>query len=691
MAIPKHQQDKHRQAVELYEDAKEAWAENHARMLEDLKFSNPADDSNQWDAESRKLRRGRVTLSFDRTNQYKTQVVNEARKNKPAITTAPADSKADIAVAKRIDGMIRHIEYASRAAIAYDTAVMHAADCGVGWFRITPRVIKQYSNHQEIRIERVADPLSIVILNSTEPDGSDATNGFAETMMPRRQFKAEYPKCDISSWNGYTDWSTPDCIKICEHQYVVDEEENWITIGNPETGEELDLSEDDYWELAGKIGYKPEVLKDEEGRPRTFKTTKRKVMWQKLSGSELLQETEFPAPWIGMVPVIGYETFIEGKRFLCGLTRRLRSGQIAYNYERSAGIEQVALQPKAPILVAVAAVDQNNKAAWENMNRDSPAYLPWIHKDDEGNPVPMPSRLSPPTLATAYQAGAQMALADMEAAVGITRTGNLGAPSSESGIALRTRKESGDTATYHFPNNESLSIEHGGRIVVAMLPRVYDTKRFARILGVDGQHGEVMVNPELGQAVRRKQDGTIAEINLGVGQYDVRVKAGPSYTTQREAAADNIAEMLRSAPGFTPILGPALMKLRDAPDAEKYARMMIATLPPNLQQIANEGDDDNPAAKANENEQLKQALTAMQQQIAQMSQMLDAGEQEIQRLELENQSVKADKSIEAEKHSLEVVKAAAQVETEEAQDEVDWYRAETERLKLLTTPGGKAP
>src|SRR3546814_1354065 len=70
----------------------------------------------------------RPCLVFDQTNQYIAQVVNDSRQNKPGIKVIPVDSGADIEVAEKLEGIVRHIEYSSRAGIAYDTAQEYAAD-----------------------------------------------------------------------------------------------------------------------------------------------------------------------------------------------------------------------------------------------------------------------------------------------------------------------------------------------------------------------------------------------------------------------------------------------------------------------------------------------------------------------------------------------------------------------------------
>jgi hypothetical protein len=659
-------QDQHRRAIERYEDAKEAVREQHQRMQEDLRFSNPSDPQ-QWDDEALTLRKGRVCLTLDRTNQYIVQVVNDARKNKPGISTLPADSGADIEVAKRLDGIIRHIEYRSRASIAYDTGIEHAARCGMGWLRVLPELVRPETNQQEVTIKRVHDPLSICLdPDSTEPDGSDAMFGFVESVLSKRAFERDFPKAKAVSWEGEA--TVDDAVRIAEYQYVEEVESNHLVVEDPD-GEQLELSEDDYWTLAKQIGYQPKVVQQ-------FKAKERTVKWCKLSGAEVLEETVFPSRWIGLIPVIGFELWVGGKRYLCGLTRRMMQSQRAYNYERSALVETVALQPKAPVMTPMESV-QGHEQHWERLNSGSPAYLPYNALDADGNQLPMPQRLAPPAFPAAFAQGGQIALGDMEASVGMYRA-NLGAPNNAtSGRQERERKEQGDTATFHFVDNLSRSVEHLGRIVVDMIPRLYDTKRQARILGIDGQHDQVTVDPEQGVAISRDRGGKVVSINPGVGTYDVRIVAGANYTTQRQEAAEGIADVLQAAPQFAPVLGPALVKLRDWPDADKYARMLLAMAPQAVQEIANEGQDGQAPVPP----KLRAQVQGMQQQMQEMGAMLDAAEKELERLEGENQQLKADRGI-------ETAKLAAKVEADESNEATDRYRAETERLKAL---GGFEP
>ena len=626
-------QDSLVRAKEKFKDAQEAVAENHARMREDLRFSNPADPQ-QWTDTAREYRKGRPCMTFDRTNQFIAQVVNDGRQNKPAIHCVPVDSNGDPAVAEKLNGIIRHIEYTSRAPIAYDTALEYAARVGLGWFRVVPEIIRPETNEQEIRIKRVHDPLSVLLeAGWTEPDGSDAMCGFVETTMSNKAFERQFPKAKREAWDS-NGWFSEETTRICEYFYIEEEKENRILVDIG--GERVAVTEDEYWQLAARLGQKPPVLE-------AVQTKNRKVFWQKMTGAEVLEETEFPSRFLPVVPVIGYEVWVEGKRYLCGMTRRLMDGQRAYNYERSAFIEAVALQPKAPFLVAADAID-GHEDEWKRLNTGNPAHLTFNHADENGNPIPPPQRQMPPAFPVAFAQGGQIASQDMEASIGMFKA-NLGQQGNEtSGKAIRARQQEGDTANYHYIDNLSRSIEQLGRIVVDMIPRIYDTPRQARIVGEDGEQSFVRIEPEMPQAVRKEGKKVIA-INPNVGAYDVRVKAGPSYTTLRQESAEQIAQLIQASPNLMPIIGDVWVKMQDWPEGEKIAQRLKAMLPPQIQQMESEDGADIPPeimaqmqALQQQNQQLQQALQAAAAEI-------DGNQQKLQ-AEVEKAQVASETAIE---------------------------------------------
>ncbi len=277
-------QDSLQRAKERYEDATDAFRETRAQMLEDLKFSNPSKPE-QWPADALQARTGRPCLTFDQTNQYIAQVVNDSRQNKPSIHCLPSDAKGSVKVAQVLEGLVRNIEYQSRAGICYDTALEHAARIGLGWMRVIPEVTDPNTNEQQPRILRVQDPLSVLLdCDSTEPDGSDASDAFVETVMSKKAFERQWPKALTTSWDkNQAAWFANDSVKVCEHFEVEESESNRIMVRNPD-GSMMTLTEDEYWQLAAQIGFKPEVAGN-------FKAKIRTVRWAKMTGAEILEET----------------------------------------------------------------------------------------------------------------------------------------------------------------------------------------------------------------------------------------------------------------------------------------------------------------------------------------------------------------------------------------------------------------
>ncbi|MBI2725404.1 MAG: hypothetical protein HYX42_04055 [Polaromonas sp.] len=643
------QQDSLQRARERYDDAADAFRETRAQMLEDLKFSNPAKPE-QWPADALKAREGRPCLTFDQTNQYIAQIVNDSRQNKPSIYCLPSDAKGSVKVAQALEGLVRNIEYTSRAGITYDTALEHAARIGLGWMRVIPEVIDDDTNEQQPRIIRVQDPLSVLLdADSTEPDGSDATDAFVETIMSKKAFERQWPKASTTSWESTTasGWFTTDSVRVCEHQFVEISESNRIMVRNPD-GSMLTLTEDEYWQLAAQVGFKPEVA-------GTFKAKHRTVKWNKMTGAETLEETEFPSEYLGVVPVIGYELWIEGKRHLCGMVRRMRDSQQAYNYERSSQIETVALQPKAPFVGSARAIE-GYENEWKAANTSNQAILPFNDIDDAGNPLQRPERSQPPQMSQAFAQGGLQAINDLQASIGMYKS-NLGAPSNAvSGRAKIQDRREGDTANFHYADNQSRSIEQLGRVVVDMTIRLTDTKRAARILNLDGSNDTIIIDPT--QEKPHQEVNGKTSINLSSGKYGVRVKSGPAYSTLREEAAENLTKIVGSNPQMMTILGPMWAKMQDWPEADKISRMLMAMAPPQVQAAAEEKQEEIPPA-------FKAQLTQYQQQISMMSKALEAAAGHAEQLEKEKESSLNDqliKAYEAETKRITAVSSGMQPE-----------------------------
>ena len=101
-----------------------------------------------------------------------------------------------------------------------------------------------------------------------------------------------------------------------------------------------------------------------------------------------------------------------------------------------------------------------------------------------------------------------------------------------------------------------------GRVIVGLVPYVYNQRRIMRIVGEDGEQQQVEVNNGI--------------YDLTAGKYDVIVTAGASYASRREEAAYQMSELLRTYPDAAPVVAPLLAKNLDWPEADKIRKQFEA-------------------------------------------------------------------------------------------------------------------
>ena len=609
---------------------------------------------------------GRPCLTINKLPAFIRQVVNDARQNKPAITVQPVDSGADPETAEIMSGLIRNIETTSDAEVAYDTAVEGAASNGFGYIRVNTRYASDDTFDQDLVIERVANPFSVY----GDPDSSGADSAewncaFEIEMMSRETFRQRWKGADAVDWDadGYTGLATPWCegdqimVAAYWHREIVEKEIVALSNGTVVSKADFEANPDNFAGLT--------II----GQPRAVQSYK--VTQYMLTGAEVLEKTEWPGKFIPLIPVYGDEVNVEGKRHLFSLVHFGTDSQREYNYHRSAATEMVALAPKAPFIGEEGAFDADPEK-WATANSTSHAYIE--HKKGSAAPQRQPF--------TGVPVGEmQLALSasdDMKATIGLFDP-SLGAKSNvTSGVGLRQQERQGDVATFHFVDNLSRAIRHTGRILIDLIPKVYSTKRVLRVIGQDQKPKTVQVSPDAAQANAQAQGeameragvrasmapadqqqaayqaalqeelGEIARIyDISSGKYDLTVKAGPSFSTQREAAREEIVDVIRSVPAAAPILGPMYLRNSDWPGADEAADKIEAM----------QGGGDNAA---------QQQLAAMQAQLQQLQQ--------------ENETLKQDQAIKAEETRIKGIEA-----------ETKGYEAQTDRIRALSEANQPAP
>lgn len=577
------------EARERYECAQETWGPIYKLAREDLRFSDPTDPQ-QWPEEAKRERKNseggpRPCMVFDQTQQFCRQVINTARRNKPALNFLPVDDESDPKLADVLKGLARQTEYDSRAEVAYITALDKATRGGLGFFRLTLEEVQggTVKGQQQAKIKRVVDFESVLVdPDFTEPDGSDMSWGFVEETLTRKRFERMYPKARAVDWDD-KGWFTKDHVRICEYYRVRDVNE-------------------------AAEGEAPQ--------------TKRVVEHYKLTGEEVLEQSIFPGEYVPIFPVLGNEEWDEGKRRLSGCIRLARDAQITYNFERNSEFEAVAVGPKAPWTAPAESIE-GHEDKWRQANRGNLAYLPFNTVDENGQPIPFrPERVQPAGIAPGWTQLSERSRQDIQAALGMYQASVGNNPNDQSGRAVMALQDKADVGTFHYIDNLALSVSHCGRVLTQVWPVIYDQEQVVRIIGEEDDPKFVTVSPEQGVAYQETKNPltgkTIISINPGVGRYDVRATVGPAFQTRQVEAAAELGEMVNGNQQLMAILGDVWVKMRNFPEADKIARRLKAMLPPQVQQAEQEEEDGEPQIPP----QVMAAIQQLQQQNQQLQQAL---------------------------------------------------------------------
>ena len=597
-------QDLYKQFCDRIKADKDAKREERELMLDDQRFAA----GDQWPMQIKRKREieGRPIQTINRLPAFIDQIVGDARQNKPSIKVhAGEDGDEDIAAI--YDGLIRAIQNESNADFAYDTAVEHTATFGFGAWRIKTDYESEDSFNQVICIERITDPLSVYFdKNSVLPDYSDARHVTVRVKMTKDDYKARWPKKEEADYNfdDFTsDWVVDkDQVIVAEHWYKVDEKATLYAVEDFEGNTQVTLEKP-------PIGYN--VVNQRE-------TTITKIKMCMISGAGILEESDWAGKYLPIVGVNGKEDLVDGKRTLRGLVRFAKDPQRMYNYWRTIDTEQKALAPKAPVLVTAKQIEGYEQHWQESLTTNMPYLIV--------NDVPsasMPQRINAGIVDKGANEAALMCVDEMKSTTGIF-SASLGEQDNEkSGRAILAQQRKGDTANFAYIDNIARAIKWTGKIIIDLIPKIYDAARVVAVMGADGEKKLERIN----QVVMQK--GQPKLLDLSVGKYDLVVTQGASYATKRIEALNSMVEIARVNPAIMQIAGDLIVKAMDWDGASEIAERLKKMLPPQLQQEEGEDGQQLPPEVQSMIEQGKQQIDELTRQVQMLESEKDDKDDEL--------------------------------------------------------------
>lgn len=431
--------DMYERGVELFNKYKAECSETHSDFNKQYRFVM---DSRQWTEKELKGRgkQKRPSLTVNILKRIVQDEVNRVRKASPSIRVKPSTSK-DTVAANLVELKVHEIQYASDADIAYDIAATHALVGGIGFIRVDIDYLDDASVDLGIKVSKVLDPTKVYFDVSTPTvNGSEWKDVFVvitDDLEAEPMFMEGTKKC-------YVEWFHKEETKVMKHK-----------LSDGSIVEDFDEA---FYAVQGITSVKSrEVTK--------YEVTKY------LLGEEIISSVVVVGGNIPIIPVIGDNYVVDGKWKVSGVVKDSMDSQASYNIARSKMTEVINTSPKVSMIVGHGGVIDPDK--WSQLNDPSIPYLEYDFS--AGSPIPLArandvSGVS--NLAESYYA-------DIKLIQGIQENVN-----TDEFLA----KLKGDTANYHFTDNLAKSIERLGKIIVAMIPSVYEVD--IPLLGIEVKVGD---------------------------------------------------------------------------------------------------------------------------------------------------------------------------------------------------------
>lgn len=578
---------------------------NRKEMVLDARFVG----GDQWDHQVKQRRdtASKPTLTINRLPAYVAQLVGNRRLNDIGIKVIP-DMGGTKQVAQIREGLIRSIQKLSRAQYAYDKAFEQQVIGGLGNFQVHLDYAHDDVFEQDIRIKPIPNPLAVVWdQDSVDPSGEDARHVFVTDRMSRRDFKKKYPNASAKDWDTSDErvraygWDTADSVQVVSFWRMRTKKRVVAMMKDGSVQDVTDLPEEEWFDQVAEDSNQMPMMRDVQ--------RKYAQMYLCTSQDILAGPYDLPVTRVPVFRVPGWELFIEGDRIRWGLIRFLRDPQKLHNYWRSTIAEKLVGSPKAKWIASAEAVEGHEKEWRESHLSDDPLL---VYNGSSGAP---PTRAAPMELEPALIEQAGVASQDLRE-VSNLHEASMGQTSNEvSGRAITARQRVGELGTVIYQDNLNMAIEEAGKVINQLIPFVYDTPRLIKTLGPD------MLTEK---QVKVNYNDDPESVDITEGKYAITVTTGPSYTTRRVEARDEMMNMVNAMPQVMAVAADKIVEAQDWPGADEIARRLRSQLPAGM--VDQEDLTEEEQAAAQQQQAAAAEQQAQQQQMQQMAFELEVAE-----------------------------------------------------------------
>lgn len=727
------------------------------REIEDLKFYN--DD--QWPEDIKRMRAGRNAegnlppvparpcLTINKVKAPVLRVMNQERMSDLGIQIVPADDfealigPIDDTEIELREGLTRRIQRTSEAADARSWGFQRSAIAGRGFYRVITRYMPGKTFQQEVVVARIFNQGAVKLDPTHEqPDGSDADWGFVGSWMPWERYLATWPKVQnedgkeianpLKGYSGDSDFTS-----------LVDQYPDWFKTTRGKDGTQIKavyITEYIYCDYTsrtllempdGTVLWADEATDEaKKGAADTRVVPDRKFTHCIIDGVNILEKTEWPIPYVGIVKILGEEVQpYDLERRAIGIVRPSRDSQQGFNAMISKMVEVVAYAPIPPIMLAHGQDEGFQQEYVAAMTRTLPV-LHYNMTDATGQPAPAP--FSPPRNSPIEPVGfALQMFAESIQDTTATHDSALGKSEKNVTSAKHAKMLTDETgmSTSGYLDNLARSVRYEGLLINALLFPIYGRKpgRLAHIISGENEQQAVLIGQPFTMDPVRNRPVPVQPPGIPIGgqsppgmemgpppgmdgmapppgmngmpqgpppkvreykltehaRFNVAVKVTRSYDTRRQQEHESVAGVLSADPNLMQVIGDLFFKSMDGPGHKEMAERMQLVLAPPIQEhlkAKKEGREAIPPEVQQQMEQAKQIIEAMAKQMNALTMKIQTDEVKQQH---ENARAKYDGAVTISTESMrvqaEVAKARIQAATQVALQRLKMAQANLDR------------
>jgi len=656
-SIIKEMQDRIKEADEL-------WSSLHASYKEMNRFVN-ARDGQFTDDERNRM--GEPCVQENRVLSFLNFIINGAMEQDIGCDVEPVSDGADAKLARVRQAQVMKTWSMGKGHQAAGMALRHAVSGGFGVLTQEIAYADNSGFNKKIQYKALKDPTTFRCDPSAmQPAMVDMKWAIIEDHISKGSYEKQFGEWEEMRGKNRDTWERGDKKIVFQYWRIL---KKGSKLYQAQDGKDYTEGELESWDEKDGDNPRPDL-----GEEPTMREIPEDMVQQIIITNEKVKKiVEFPGFRLPWKVVEGREYWNEGKKSLQSMALHAMSPQKKLNFIES---QKAAMFSKGPMEIVfiptegdTAGLTSKITEAARNGSKNVIA-IPYKSIDKEGNKLPppvfKPQLLGDPMLTNE----SEIAVAAIEAVIGITKGAVMSRPSDASGVAIRNSEDQAITSNFDYKDNWITALEEMFRDTLYIIPKLGIAMQL-KLAGDDQKDEVVWVNNQLAAAKSGAKNFDLDEDE----EYALTLKIGPNPKTMRDKAFMQMNDYAKRHPELAPLIGDldarASLDNKYSDDIANRAHNQIKHIAP---WVLEQDDNQDPKTMMLQ-QQLQQANGQMQQMQAAMGQMQQEAQEKLQALTSQLQGLKADKSNEARRIELDAQAKAAQ-------DDVDRFEALTNRMKV---------